>query len=225
MAAEELDSAAKKVADVVQIGDREAARLSRRVFLSVFCEACCCCLTCVPLGLVWMAEVVPDLISRGEYGSALWAALAVFGFFVALFAKLCFGFHGAKSSNAKQLRWYINFVGVSLIPIGFCAWAVLMLGIVAVGMLHAGRPRSTLERYRLHAINSIPFLLMLLVIYCQGMGASAATSLSSHVNTQPPVSPPVAANPVEKAETRFCDSGEADAAAQICGKCGDDEIV
>merc|ERR1719498_983008 len=110
MAAVESDSAGKTVAGVVQIDDEEVARLSRRVFLSIFCEACCCCLTCVPLGLVWVAEVVPDSISRGEYGSALWAALVVFGFLVGLFAKLCFGFHGAKRSNPKQLRWYINFV-------------------------------------------------------------------------------------------------------------------
>lgn len=200
----------------------EAMRLSRNIICSVIGEACCCCSIFVPLALVWATEL-PDLISRGRYGAALYAVGMPVGFLAPFLAKWYIGIHGAKTSNPKKLDCYRVLNGLCLVPLGVCTWILFMAGWLAVGMAHSTHSLSPKERYIRYAVSSVPGLLMLLLIFFQGTGASAAQSLSSHVLAQPPASPAVAANSVGKAETHArepCD--EMKDCAQFCGECGDE---
>lgn len=200
----------------------EAARLSTKVVCSVIGEACCCCSIFVPLALVWAAEQdVPDLISRGRYGQALSVVGGVVGFLAVLLVKWYLGVHGAKASNPKQLGWYRVLNGLCLIPVGFCTWILFMAGMLAAGLAHLSGNTPARQRYIDYAVSSVPGLLMLLVIFFQGMGASAAESLSSHVLA--PASQPVAAKSVGKAEAHArepCE--EMTACAQFGGEYGDE---
>lgn len=217
----------KKIEDT-KIDDKEAARLTKNVLSSVCFEALCCSFTGIPF-FIWSLASVPDLISRGRYGSALWDFSLYFGLLAALLSKLYLGLCGVRASNPKQLRWYSRMSYCSLIPFGCCVWQLFVLGFIAIAMAHGGREPTTRQKYTNFFFASLPCLLMLLLTSCQLLGAPAADTLSRHVNMQPPPCPPVVpTDPVGKAEGPSrddCSTEPSHTGAQVCGQCGDGEEI
>lgn len=211
----------------MEIDDKEVARLTKKVLHSIFCEACCCFFTGVPLCLALAASVVRIEIAQGHYEDALWYAILPFVFIAALLSKLYLGFRGVKASNPEQLLWYSRMSYVSLIPMGWCGLYLYIIGFLGVVMLHGGDPPGNESgENRNMAIALTPAISMVLLMACQLLGAPAAASLSRHIDMQPPPCPPLAAGPVGKSGKPVrddCSTEPSHTGAEFGGQCRDEE--